>query len=506
MSKRALIHCNADLQQGMGHLARSLCLAEEASSRGWHVTIAGLFGGRALEHAEAMVPGQTLVSLDTRSPHAHLRELAAKTSAELVHLDSYDTALDDFTFGSALISNMQDGTFGRRRADLHIDANLDAELRYRECEAGERALIGAAGMQIRPAVRKLSHEVRASGSEPYQVLLLLGGTDPFNLTPKLTHMLAVHAELQLTVISRPEAHAEIEEALRPGLRDRVRLIPFTENLPALADSMDLVVTAAGTSVWDFAAAGIPMGIIAVTDNQLPGYRASKENGLGIALGEPPHTDLEERISFLIEATKQGEQLRGLAARGPALVDGLGSWRVVSAWEELLEVGLHKTRRVETSLEQTLTARPATETDAKRLFDWRNDETTRLVSRTSEPLHWESHVAWVERTLADPGRKLLIIEQNNEAIATIRWDDLGDLTWEVSISLAPEQRGKGLAAAVLAAGERALTDLAPVKLRAGIHISNEASRRLFARAGYLPNLPADANGFEGREKWLLPEPR
>lgn len=502
MSKRALIHCNADLQQGMGHLARSLCIAEEATSRGWHVTIAGFFGGRALEHAAAMAPGITLVSLNRESPRAHLDELINQSSVQLVHLDSYDSALDDLMVDSALVSNMQDGVFGRRRADLHIDANLDAELHYQQCLVGERALIGTSGMQIRRAVRENNHRVRENVSAPFQVLVLLGGTDPFDLTPKVTEMLANHKELQLTVICRPETHATVQERLEPEVRHRVHLMPFTDNLPALANSMDLVVTAAGTSVWDFAAAGIPMGIIAVTDNQLPGYHACESHGLGIALGKPPHSDLETQILLLVETLKCDTRLRELAVRGPALVDGLGAWRVISAWEEMLDPGLRLREQRADSAAVQLTARPAKRSDAQRLFDWRNDESTRAVSRSSTTLEWDGHLAWLDRTLADSDRKLLLIEHDEVPIATVRWDKQGERVWEASITLAPEQRGKGLAPTVLAAGESVFSRALPVKLRAGIHASNEASRRLFARAGYLPHLPADHSGFELREKWLL----
>ena len=35
--RHVLIHCNAGLQFGMGHLMRSLALADEAARQGWQV-------------------------------------------------------------------------------------------------------------------------------------------------------------------------------------------------------------------------------------------------------------------------------------------------------------------------------------------------------------------------------------------------------------------------------------------------------------------------------------
>lgn len=68
---------------------------------------------------------------------------------------------------------------------------------------------------------------------------------------------------------------------------------------------------------------------------------------------------------------------------------------------------------------------------------------------------------------------------------------------MSITVAPERRGQGLAARLLAAGEVALLGEraeAPTVLLAAVHRDNEASRRLFRRSGYLPDSPPDADGF------------
>lgn len=503
MTRRtAVLYCNADLAQGMGHLARSLSLSEEARRRGWETIIAGQFGGRAIEHAAALAPNQEIVLLEAGSPLQQLRKLVDARSAQLLHLDSYDTRLDTFDPGAVLVSNMQDGTFGRRQADLHIDANLDAELRYQSIQPNERVIVGTSGMQIRSAVRRLNHEVRQPLSAPFNVLVILGGTDPLGLTPRITRLLLTHPELNLTVICRPEVRPDLVEALGDKATRRVAIISFTESLPELANSMDIVVTAAGTSVWDFAAVGIPMGIIAVTENQLPGYRACETHQLGFMLGEPPHDLIEEQIDELVCTLQDRAHLEGLSARGALLVDGLGAWRVVSAWEEMLE-DKALTRAVKVSeLAPKLNARAAVESDARQLFEWRNDESTRAVSRSHQSIQWEDHLAWLRRTIADPERKLLVIEDEHAAIATMRWDQLRAHTWEASITIAPSHRGRGHGSIVLSAGESVFSSELPVRLTAGIHESNHASRRLFARAGYLPYAPADSAGFETREKWLL----
>lgn len=89
----------------------------------------------------------------------------------------------------------------------------------------------------------------------------------------------------------------------------------------------------------------------------------------------------------------------------------------------------------------LTVRPATMADARILFDWRNDPGTRAMSRNSDPVEWEPHRVWLERTLAGTARRLLIVERDGEPIATVRFD-YGEET-ELNITIAPEHRCRGI---------------------------------------------------------------
>ena len=88
-------------------------------------------------------------------------------------------------------------------------------------------------------------------------------------------------------------------------------------------------------------------------------------------------------------------------------------------------------------------RKATIEDAKLLFDWRNDPLTRQMSRTTEPVEWTGHVEWLTKRLERQESDLFIFELAGRPVATIRID--GD---EVSYTVAPEDRGHGIATEML----------------------------------------------------------
>ena len=73
----------------------------------------------------------------------------------------------------------------------------------------------------------------------------------------------------------------------------------------------------------------------------------------------------------------------------------------------------------------------------------------------------------------------------------------------SITVAPKRRGERLARPLLAAGEQALLarTIGPVEAVAAIRTDNAASRRLFARAGYLRETDPADDGFAHYVKCL-----
>ncbi|WP_020663363.1 GNAT family N-acetyltransferase [Amycolatopsis benzoatilytica] len=149
----------------------------------------------------------------------------------------------------------------------------------------------------------------------------------------------------------------------------------------------------------------------------------------------------------------------------------------------------------------VTVRDATEDDAELLLSWRNDPATRQASRSAGVIDLDSHLRWLRRVLTAPDRILLVAMRAGTPVGTVRFDDEGDREWEVSITLAPGSRGRGLSRPVLAAGEQALaarTDAAAVL--AAVHPDNAASAALFERAGYLEDAPA-ADGFRRLRKTL-----
>ncbi len=123
-------------------------------------------------------------------------------------------------------------------------------------------------------------------------------------------------------------------------------------------------------------------------------------------------------------------------------------------------------------------------DSERLFAWRNHPTTRAMFLGGEEVPLQSHLTWLRRTLADPGRVLLIGEWQDLPFGQIRFDIQGKEV-QVSITIDPERRRGGLGIRLIEAGLQWLCSRHQVStILAVIKPDNLASRKAFGRCGFV----------------------
>ncbi len=476
------MHCDGGPALGIGHVVRSIALAEEAVARGHRVTVAGQLDGDFLHGLLRRLP------VEVRAGRVDLAELAGELRPDVVHLDTY-AALEP-VLGEVLLSNIEDGSFGRRPADLVIDPNLGAETSPRPDVPAWALLRGASYVPLRSAVTS-RRGMWTARDVATRALVVMGGTDPQQLSPRAVAALAdAGLPLQATVVAPAHLHDECRRAASRSSELRLELLSEVDDLPALMVDQDLVVSAAGTSVWELCCLGVPMALVCAADNQLVGYDRVVQARAAVGLGTGPR-DLDGAAPTLRRLLLDASARAAVAHRASAVVDGRGAWRVVGAWEQLAG-GLPDPADGE-----AVAVRRATLDDAATLLAWRNDADTRVASRASEAVSLDVHLRWLEAALADEDRVLLVGSDAEGDVGTVRWDRRGPSAWEVSITVAPERRGAGSARQLLAAGERELDSRfgRPLQYLASVRVTNDASRRLFVRSGYLLHAPADGDGFE-----------
>lgn len=388
--RRVGIRCDAGVGRGVGHLMRCLALAEELRERRLEVVVLGDMGG--LEWAAEQLARRGLRLLPGPGDAAAMVRAARSLALDAVVVDSYD--LDPRCSGALrragvrVLAVVDDDDRGQD-ADIYLDQNLGAERQAGRVPAGSVRLAGVRYALLRDDVRRLRRGPMEAGrpdgvpadhrqpnpgavkpqrldgalpdhrqpnpepAEPRQpggaltdhrqpggvpvepgrpprVLCFFGGTDAAGAAPVVVGELIATGVPFLATAVTPRERAL--DHLRPAGGQTVRRIPPTDDLPRLIAAADLVVTAAGSSMWDLLYLGKAAALVWVAANQRPGYEEVLSRGLAAGLG---HLDAVVRtggparacLRDLLTSARSREEL---GARGPALVDGEGRARVADA--------------------------------------------------------------------------------------------------------------------------------------------------------------------------------
>lgn len=482
---RVLLRCDSTKTQGLGHVVRCVSVGEAAREAGWEVIAAGdvesSLGRRLL--------GDVADSLFRRpADAADLARLAREVRADVVHLDTYDDEGDvraALTANGVLLSSVEDGIYGRRPADLAVDPSAGAEFIERPEDGTWRLARGARFIPMRSLIRSLRTGEQGGAHDAEQlpaVVIVMGGTDPRDATAAAVRLWIRAGVASHCTVVLPQGRALDTGELPRGLT--VEAVEQSGELPRQFAAADLVLSGAGTTIWELAALGTPMAIVRLVENQRQNYDFAVRRGMAVGLGSLSD-DPEAAASVLRRALTEPRLRDQLAAAARATVDAEGAARIVAVWEELL------------SSRASLAVRPATLSDASQLFHWRNEPSVRAASRSTEELRWDDHVAWLDKVLGRPDVVFLMAEADGNAVGTVRFDSCGERDWEVSITLAPGSRGRGLARKVLASAEQSFLAGHPrAVLRAVMRTSNEPSYRLFLGAGYREDLDAGAGADDG----------
>jgi spore coat polysaccharide biosynthesis predicted glycosyltransferase SpsG len=333
------LRCDATPTGGVGHVVRSLAIADELRSRGLSAVLLGSVGVGWVRDA---VDAREITVQPTFAAPDALAAQTAELGLRAVVLDGYEL---DRACGAAVRSqgirvlSLLDGSFGSgQAADVYLDQNLGAPIPP-VLEPGATLLRGLRYVLLRDEVLECRSAVGwpgASDREVPRVLAVFGGTDAHGACPVLVDlMLRTGLSMEVMAVAADDSRAALLHDLLPGFDQSLEVVKPVPDLARLAVTCDAVVTAAGSSVWEFLCLGVPTVVVSVADNQDLSYQAVV--GAGLAAGGGRLADLRhDPAAFEAARIAVGELLGSwqrraeLADRGMRLVDGEGRRRVVDA--------------------------------------------------------------------------------------------------------------------------------------------------------------------------------
>lgn len=287
-ARNVVFRTDGSYSLGVGHLVRTIALAEEFKRRGYSPVFSATTGGVTWVDDEMRRHEFEVIS--PAVDEADLVSQCKQLGAEICVLDSYRFPTG---MGSLLRSNgvtvaaFVDNYLLGQSADIFIDQNIGAESFYGSLPDGSSLLAGTSFavlrdrvVQLRPSTPKL-HSVRP---QP-KVTAFFGGTDATGVAPLVAGLMAAtELPFDMTIVAATEQiHEEISAtAVLPHQRLNI-IRPSNTLIDSIVDS-DLVISAAGSSLWELACVGACVAAIEVVDNQSNSYSLSDEAGLIFGLG------------------------------------------------------------------------------------------------------------------------------------------------------------------------------------------------------------------------------
>lgn len=482
-----LIRADAGGTLGIGHVMRMIALAQAWQDRGGRVVMA------ASQCPEALV--SRLEEEDIRFENLGEQELGGPEDArKLIELAKSLQApwvvIDGYHFGTSYQQTLKDSGFKVLamddyghcedwRADLVLNQNLDAPLQSSSGISGPPFLTGTRFAMLRREFHRHPARVRHGASDRLHILITFGGVDPtgagLKVLQSLNAMSDVSVDLKILAgPANPNTGRLRQET--SGSPHPIELIPAAHDMPALYQWADRVISAGGSTCYEWMFFELPGWITSVAANQDQIVQAMLEGHLAAGiqdLNKVPKSDLSASL---------GKWLANPSPPIAGIIDGWGA------------------RRVAASISKTpCWVRPVdATTDARFLLDLANEPSVLSAGCGTQTTSPDEHLAWLRHHCNTPRSSLMIIETTEDGpVGQICFQEQAEGVWEIGGAIQSRHRKTGWASTALSLAILDLSAKVTVNsLLARIHSENQASQRLFANLGFTRDSEAD-----GIEAWI-----
>lgn len=335
-----LIRADGGPTIGMGHLMRSIALAQAWRDLGGTATLATAFPLDGF-HGRVAREGLTSITLGvdpgSKQDAEATVELARSARAGYVAMDGYSFGPDfqrtvsQTGIATACIDDY--GHLDEYHVDMIVNQNLDSTDALYKCRPDStRLLLGAEFAMLRRDFTNHARRSRVARTTGARLLVTLGGADPQNVTKRIVQSLGdVPLDIEAAIViggANPHLSTVVEAAAASD--GCFRTFVDVPSLRRLMEWADVIVCGGGTTCWEAAFIGVPMIVMVVAENQVRIADALANHGVAINLGDSAHiarATIADTVRTLLLDQSRRELM---SSRGRGIVDGFGARRVAMA--------------------------------------------------------------------------------------------------------------------------------------------------------------------------------
>ena len=369
-----IFRADANHHIGMGHIMRCLSIADSFSSKGNSVVFV-----LADEKATQVVKERGYTSIVLHSKYDNMEEELSLWESLVFRTLSYSNIIDRIVVDSYYVSSqylvgvkslmdcyakngkliyIDDIAAFPYPVDILINYNSYASALVYEklyCEAGgvisiPQMVLGPKYVPLRSMFKNL--KLKQQPPKVKNVLFSTGGADEFHLTLKILEYLDNSIDNLSSVLKGLNYHFLLGamNGDKNNIAELVENKPYFFTYEKVADmrnligSMDLVVSAAGSTLYEICACGVPLITCVMADNQFFGAESFEKMGLAENIGDIRSSQvglhkrkardeintevIEEIIKAIENLAMDLEKRQTMGLKMQRLIDGYGADRIV----------------------------------------------------------------------------------------------------------------------------------------------------------------------------------
>lgn len=325
---------DGDNKIGCGHWRRMSALAQAFLTRGVEsVFFSRRAVGKTFPFAVRTIPR----TISFEEELGWLKEQVNQTGCQMLVIDSYAYGQAELAeVGAWPIYSVYCDDLNRH--PFFVDCVVNGSLYGERLDYKGTALflLGPEYALLRPAFARLAPP--HSPAKARDILITLGGADVKNATPLILRWLEGAENLgdyhyHVAVGPAFSNKDVIAEQAKPH---RNIALYSPADMVALIRKCDLAISAAGQTVHELTAAGVPALLLEVADNQHGNATTASELGLAVNLGPFDAIKKEVFLDAFIALSNNRTARRRMSEKGRLLIDGRGAKRLakrlLAEWE------------------------------------------------------------------------------------------------------------------------------------------------------------------------------
>jgi UDP-2,4-diacetamido-2,4,6-trideoxy-beta-L-altropyranose hydrolase len=338
-----IVRADGGVRMGGGHLMRCLALALAWRSNGGSAIFFSHCESEALRNR---IESEGIEFIPVERPWPDSSDLAALQSALFQLKGESDpwVAVDGYHFDSIYLKSLKEsgckllalddnGGTDFSYADVVVNQNPHAEMLNYNGLSSTQILLGTNYALLRPEFLEFKGHRRTFAKIGTNILVMLGASDPDNVTGKVIEALKRVAGCGLSLlVVVGHANPYLKDLLKIQTDERVSVTirASVRNVAPLMAWADLAISGAGSTVFELAYMGLPSILLVLADNQVRVAEWMHERRAAINAGFPRNIEISDLRSIIEKIIYEKETRERMSIVARTMLDGNGPTRIVSA--------------------------------------------------------------------------------------------------------------------------------------------------------------------------------